>query len=390
MTTPALLYHLAILAVLLSLLGMVAVNLRVLPRIQRFQPPQAGAPLVAILVPARDEEANIEACLASLLAQHYPHFEVWVYDDASTDRTGEIAARLASASGGRLRVVTGQSGPPAGWLGKAHACYRLYGAMRERSSPDYVLFTDADVVLQPGALGHAVGAASGLGAGLLSIFPMQVTGSMAERLAVPILLHWTVYTFLPLPIAHSTHSRPAFAAANGQFMLFRQESYDAFGGHEAVRSEILEDVALARATKRAGYGAILADGGALVRTRMYRGAREVWHGYSKNAYAFFGYSPFFLAIGVLALAALYVAPVAFMLLGAVSGDWGLFGLTAAQYLLAVSARLLLSFRFGYRAADAFLHPVAIIYMIAIELNSMRWALTGKSAWKGRSYRGLGR
>lgn len=390
MATPALLYHLAILALLLSLLGMVVVNLRVLPRIQGFQPPQADAPLVAILVPARDEEANIEACLASLLAQDYPHFEVWVYDDASADRTGEIAARIASASGGRLHVVTGQSGPPTGWLGKAHACYRLYGAMREHSSPDHVLFIDADVVLRPGALGHAVSAARGLGAGLLSIFPAQVTVSMAERLAVPILLHWAVYTFLPLPIAHSTRSSPAFAAANGQFMLFRREAYDAFGGHEAVRSEILEDVALARATKRAGYGAMLADGGALVRTRMYRGAREVWHGYSKNAYAFFGYSPFFLAIGVLALAALYVAPVAFMLLGALSGDWLLFCLAAAQYLLAVGARLLLSLRFGYRALDALLHPAGIVYIIAIDLNSMRWAVTGKSAWKGRSYRGLGR
>ncbi|HET6261396.1 MAG TPA: glycosyltransferase, partial [Chloroflexia bacterium] len=325
MATPALLYHLAILALLLSLLGMVALNLRVLPRIQGFQPPQSGAPMVAILVPARDEEANIEACLASLLAQDYPHFEVWAYDDASTDQTGEIVARLASMSGGRLRVVTGRSGPPKSWLGKAHACYRLYGAMREHSSPDYVLFIDADVVLRPGALGHAVGAARGLGAGLLSIFPAQVTVSMAERLAVPILLHWAVYTFLPLPIAHSPRSSPAFAAANGQFMLFRREAYDAFGGHEAVRSEILEDVALARATKRAGYGAMLADGGALVRTRMYRGAREVWHGYSKNAYAFFGYSPVFLAIGVLALTALYVAPVAFMAVGVLSGDWLLFG-----------------------------------------------------------------
>jgi chlorobactene glucosyltransferase len=350
----------------------------------------SDAPLVAILVPARDEEANIEACLASLLAQEYPRFEVWVYDDASTDRTGEIAARIAAASGGKLRVVTGRAGPPPGWLGKANACHRLYAAMREQSSPDYVLFTDADVVLQPGALAHALAAASGLDAGLLSIFPMQVTVSLAERLAVPLLLHWAVYTFLPLPAAHARRSSPAFAAANGQFMLFRREAYEAFEGHEAVRSEILEDVALARATRRAGYGAMLADGGDLVRTRMYRGAVEVWNGYSKNAYAFFGYSPFFLAVGVLVLAALYLAPIAFMLVGALSGDWLLFGLAAAQYMLAVGARLLLSVRFGYRPLDALLHPVAVVYLIAIELNSMRWALTGKSAWKGRSYNSLGR
>ena len=386
----ALAYHLVILAVLLSLLGILIVNLWMLPRIQRFRAPHPDAPLVAVLVPARDEEANIEACLVSLLAQDYPDFEVWVYDDASTDRTKEITSHIASQSHGRLRVVHGHTGPPPGWLGKANACHQLYAAIREQASPDYLLFTDADVTLQPGALGQAVGAAQQLDAGLLSIFPMQITGSLAERLAVPILLHWTVYTFLPLPIAHSQRSSPAFAAANGQFMLFRREAYEALGGHEAVRSEILEDVALARATKRAGYKAILADGGTLVRTRMYRGAREVWNGYSKNAYTFFGYSPIFLAIGVLALIALYIAPVIFMVMGGVLGDWLLFGVAFAQYLLAVSARLLLSLRFGYRALDAFLHPLAIIYVIAIELNSMRWAVTGRSAWKGRSYRSLGR
>jgi chlorobactene glucosyltransferase len=386
----ALAYHAVILAVLLSLLGILAVNLWVLPRLARFQPPRADVPPVAVLVPARNEEANIEACLESLLAQDYPNFEVWVYDDASTDGTGEIADRLASRARGRLRVVRGSADPPPGWLGKARACHRLYTTMRQQTSPDYVLFTDADVTLQPGALGHAVIAARHLDAGLLSVFPRQITGSLAERLAVPILLHWTVYTFLPLPLAHSRRTGPAFAAANGQFMLFRREAYEAFGGHEAVRSEILEDVALARATKRAGYRAVLADGGTLVRTRMYRGAREVWEGYSKNAYAFFGYSPLFLAIGVLALAALYVAPVAFILLGALSGDWLLFGIGTAEYLLVVAARLLLSFRFGYGALDAFLHPLSIVYVIAIELNSLRWAVTGKSAWKGRSYDSLGR
>ncbi|MDQ3928521.1 MAG: glycosyltransferase family 2 protein [Chloroflexota bacterium] len=385
-----LLYHLTVLAVLASLLGILVANLWVLPRINRFRPPGPDAPPVAILVPARDEEDNIEACLLSLLAQDYPDFHVWVYDDASTDRTGEIVARIAAASGGRLQVIKGDAGPPPGWLGKANACQQLYEAMRARSTPAYVLFTDADVQLHPAALGRAVGAALRLDAGLLSIFPAQITGSMAERLAVPILLHWTVYTFLPLPLAHSRRSGPAFAAANGQFMLFRREAYEALGMHEAVRSEILEDVALARATKRAGYRAVLADGGALVRMRMYRGVREVWHGYSKNAYAFFGYSPFFLAVGVLALTILYVAPVVFLALGALAGDWLVLGLASIQYLLAVSARLLLSLRFGYPALDAFLHPVAIIYVIAIELNSMRWALTGKSAWKGRSYGSLGR
>lgn len=384
MLTPFLIYQLVVTAFLLSLLGIVVVNLLVLPRVARYPSPGEDVPSVAVLIPARNEAENIEACLSTLLAQTYPNIDIWLYDDASTDGTGEIAARIASSSGGRLHVVGGKDDPPPGWLGKANACFRLYAAMREGCTPAYVLFTDADVQFEPGAVKHAMACAQAQNAGLLSIFPMQITGSWAERLAVPILLHWTVYTFLPLPLAHSARTGPAFAAANGQFMLFKREAYEAFGGHAAVRAQILEDVALARATKAAGYRAILADGGSLVRTRMYRSAREVWEGYSKNAFAFFGYSPFFLAVGILVLLALYIAPLAFALYAAITGRPIDLILPAVQYLLAVLPRLLLAHRFGYRWLDAFLHPVSISYMIAIELNSMRWALTGRSAWKGRS------
>lgn len=369
-------------AFLLAFACMVAINLWVLPRIERYDAPVGAAPMVAVLVPARNEEANIEACLSALLLQSYPNLEVWLYDDDSIDRTAEIAASIAARSNGRLHIVTGSGDPPPGWLGKANACYCLYAAMREHSTPQYVLFTDADVRFHADAVGRAVACAQAKQAGLLSIFPMQITVTWAERLAVPLLLHWTVYTFLPLPLAHSSPRR-AFAAANGQFMLFKREAYEALGGHAAVRSQILEDVALARATKAAGYKAILADGGKLVRTRMYTGGREVWDGYSKNAFAFFGYSPPLLALGILVLAALYIAPVALAAYALFTRQPALLILSFAKYGLGVAPRLLLAARFHYRLLDAFLHPVAILYVVAIELNSMRWALAGQSAWKGR-------
>ncbi len=386
MLTPLLVYQLVVVAFLLAFLGIVVVNLLVLPPIDRYSTPDGDRPSVAALVPARNEETNIEACLHSLLLQSYANLEIWLYDDASTDGTGEIAARIAARSGGRLHIVTGTGDPPPSWLGKASACYCLYTTMRKHSTPDYVLFTDADVQFDPGAVGHALGCAQTKQAGILSIFPMQLTVTWAERLVVPVLLHWAVYTFLPLSLANSSRTGPAFAAANGQFMLFKREAYEAFGGHAAVRSQILEDVALARATKAAGYRAILADGGKLVRTRMYRGAQEVWNGYSKNAFAFFGYSSLFLALGILVLVALYIAPAAFTLYSIITLQPTGLLLPILQYVLAVISRLLLASRFHYRLLDAFLHPVAILYMIAIELNSMRWALTGQSAWKGRSLR----
>jgi chlorobactene glucosyltransferase len=377
-------YELIILAFLVALLGIVLVNLLALPKIASYGPASGEAvPKVAILVPARNEEAHIEECLRSLLAQDYPDFEVWMYDDGSTDDTPQIATRLA-ASDSRLHIVEGVLEPPPGWLGKAHACHRLYEEMRGHSTPDYVLFTDADVRFEPGAVSHAVRTVRSLGAGLLSIFPRQITVSWAERLAVPMLLHWAVYSFLPLPLAHSKRTGPAFAAANGQFMLFTHEAYEACGGHATVRSEILEDVGLARAIKGAGYRALLADGGPLIQTRMYDGPAEVWRGYSKNAYAFFGYSPFFLAVGIIVLSLLYISPIALAVYSALISQHPVLFLAVVMYVAAVAARLALAVRFRYRLLDTLLHPVAVLLLIAICVNSMVWALTGRGGWKGRA------
>jgi chlorobactene glucosyltransferase len=383
--TPLLVYAFFVLAVTLVFLGIVLVNLAVLPT-PRGAPP-AGAGRVAVLVPARNEEANIEACLRALLAQDYPDLEVWVFNDASTDRTGEIIDRLVTeqrAGGPDLHAVHGSGDPPRGWLGKAYACYRLHAAMRERSSPHYILFTDADVRFEPKAVSAAVEIAARERSGMLSVFPRQDMVTWAERFAVPLLSHWTVYTLLPLPAAHALRTGPAFAAANGQFMLFTREAYDACGGHTAVRDSILEDVVLARMVKQAGQRAILADLGSLVRTRMYHDAGEVWRGYSKNSFAFFGYSPFFLALGVGALLALYVTPPLLAIWAFFAGKTAAMLVFLGAYGAAVAVRVALARRFSYHVGDSFLHPLAIVYLIAIMINSMVWSFTGKGAWKGRT------
>ena len=382
-----LIYQVVVLAVLLVLLAIVVVNMLALPGMLRYSLLDEHEPQVCVLVPARNEEANIAACLRGLLAQDYSNFSVWLYDDASTDDTGQIAARLARKFPGRLKIITGSGDPPPGWLGKANACHRLYATMRAESSPDYILFTDADVRHAPDMLAHAVAAAQAKSAGLLSVFPRQRTATWAERLAVPLMQCWAVYDILPLPFAFTRRTGPAFAAANGQFMLFTREAYEACGGHAAVRANVLEDVGLSRAIKRAGYSALLADAGPLVVTRMYDGAREVWRGYSKNIYAFFGYSPFFLAVGVLIMFALYILPVLCLLWALATRQFTLelFYLPIAQYLLGVAARLVLAVRFAYRPLDTLLHPVAIGYLISVSVNSMLWARRGKGAWKGRPH-----
>lgn len=377
-------YQVVVLATLLVGLGILLVNMAVVPRLLDYRlDGGSGVPRVAVLVPMRNEEGNVEACLGALLAQDYPAFEVWLYDDASTDRTGDIAARMARENR-RLHVATGTGDPPPGWLGKANACHRLYMAIRQVSEPDYILFTDADVRHEPSLLSHGVATAKATQAGLLTIFPRQITLTWAERIAAPLIMHFAAYAGLPLPLAFSVRTGPAFSAANGQFMLFTREAYEACGGHTAVRANILEDVGLGRAVKGAGYRTILADGGPLIRTRMYTGAAEVWNGYSKNVYTFFG-SPFFLLLAVAVFFALYVAPPLFALYGLASGrlsaEWVY--LPLAQYGVAVLIRVILAVRFRYRVFDAFLHPVAMLYLLAILLNSMVLSLRGKTAWKGR-------
>jgi hypothetical protein len=143
---------------------------------------------------------------------------------------------------------------------------------------------------------------------------------------------------------------------------------------------VLEDVALARAVKKAGYRALLADGGPLIETRMYRSVGEVWEGYSKNLYAFFGYSPLLLTIGIAGLLVLYVLPLVLAALFATSGVAWVF---VAQYGVGVVARMVIAMRFGSRIVDCLLHPVAVAYLILIVVNSMVWGLTGRGAWKGR-------
>ena len=229
----------------------------------------ASGPAVSVIIPARNEEINLGACLESITAQTGISFEVIVVDDHSADRTAEIAHSYPT-----VRVMAAPDLTP-GWTGKNNAVIAGTAAARG----EWLLFTDADTVHLPGSLAASVAEAQQHEAALLSYSPRQIVKSLAERALMPLIFADLAATFRPSEV--SNPDSPA-AAANGQFILVRKEAYDAVGGHRAVAGEILEDVALARAFKRKGYKIFFRYGGDLIETRMYRSYAQLREGWTKN------------------------------------------------------------------------------------------------------------
>jgi glycosyltransferase involved in cell wall biosynthesis len=236
--------------------------------------------LVSIIVPARNEEANIERLVHSLAAQQGV-WEILIADDQSEDRTLEILEAM-KAETPLLRVLPIAS-LPEGWLGKTYA---VTVAAREAAG-DWLLFTDADTEHLPGSLAALLELAEREGADLLSLSPGQITSTWWEKAVTPL-----VYVNLARLYRFEEVSDPgsAAAAANGQYLLIRREVYARVGGHQAIRNEILEDVALAKRVKGAGGKVLFLPGAAWVRTRMYRTFREMWRGWTKNLYLLYGRS----------------------------------------------------------------------------------------------------
>lgn len=244
-------------------------------------PPASLPPSITAIVPARNEEDVIATCIESLARQ--PEIaEILLVNDQSTDKTAEIVRRLLSKVS-HLRLLETQD-LPSGWVGKNNAVY--LGAREAKSL--WLLFTDADAELQPGAAARALQIAQETNAGLISFSPEQVTQSWYEKALIPF-----VYSRLAKHFSYDAVNNPASpaAAANGQFLMIRRESYDSIGGHASVASEVLEDVALAKRAKAAGFRLWFGSGQGIVRVRMYRSFAAMWQGWRKNLYLLVGGTP---------------------------------------------------------------------------------------------------
>ncbi len=318
----------------------------------------AGDRRVAILVPARDEAANIADCLRALRGQG----DVLVLDDESSDATADLA-RVAGA-----RVLDGTP-PPPGWLGKPWACAQLAAA----TDREILVFVDADVRLAPGAVAGAVALLDAAGLDIACPFPRQLAGTPAERLVQP-LLQWSWLTLLPLRLAERS-PRPSLTAACGQFVVVRRAALDRAGGFAAARGAVLDDIALVRAIKASGGRGGVVDGTALATCRMYDGWPALRDGYRKSLWAAFGTPPRAAAVTAL-LGLAYVAPPVAALGGSKVG--------AAGYLAGVASRVIAARRTGGRALpDALAHPVSVLALGYLTATSWRERRAGRLRWKGR-------
>jgi chlorobactene glucosyltransferase len=355
-------------------------NLYFLTRLAR-RPPPGQQPRLSALVPARNEAANIERCVRSLLGQAYPNFEVLVLDDHSQDATGAILSRLAQEEA-RLRVLQGQE-LPQGWLGKPWACHQLGEAARG----ELLLFADADTFFDPLCFAGAVSALLAERADLLSALPYEETCTWGERLIVP-LMSWSLHSFLPIGLAQRLPA-PALSAGVGQFMLFRRAAYHQIGGFAAVKDEIGDDSALARRVKAHGLRWRLADGTGRISCRMYHSLQEACQGFSRSLFAAFGSRllPFLFVWTWLGI--VFLEPAILLVLYAAGLPVAPFspGLAAAAVALSLLAWVIPLRRFHYPAWLALLYPATIFLAVCVAGLSLYQAARGQMKWKDRPVAG---
>ena len=278
-------------------------------------------PAVSVIVPARNEEACLGACLDSLLAQTGVDFEVIVVNDQSTDQTRQIAASRLCGQGLRPGYVIDARPLPEGCSGKCNAAQA--GADVARGA--WLLFTDADTVHLPGSLERSLREAREHQAALLSYSPAQEVHGLVENAVMPVVYAELATAYRPQDVCDPASG---VAAANGQYLLITRAAYDAVGGHAAVSHTLLEDVALAKAVKRSGRKLRFRFGGDAVRTRMYRTWTNLRDGWTKNLALLFPQTSRLAAIRSMEFL-LAAGGIGAMVAGLAAGTYVLFGTGAA-------------------------------------------------------------
>lgn len=345
-------------------------------------------PFISVLVPARNEETKIGRCLASLLAQDYPNFEIIVIDDRSTDNTAAIIQSYVDTDKDkRIKFVHGKD-LPSGWIGK---CNALTHAVNYAVG-EWLIFTDADTYHKPNSLADAVYYAQQERADLVSFVPLQELGSFAEKLIMPTLLS----SFLlgdPFHTVNDPGCKRAYAY--GQYIICRASSYFAIGGHKSVRDEIVEDHALAQVFKDKAYKIGVADGRSLYSVRMYTNLSTLWLGWTKNLYSLIDsrVPNLLIILGLINSVALFPF-IQLLVVCSMIFTGHKDPITMSLLVLVASEFLLLAFWFdktsqhhqGIDWRNFFLFPFGSLAVTALYIHAAYLVLSGSQVnWKGRRY-----
>ncbi len=332
---------------------------------------------VTAIAPARNEEAVIAACVNSLASQAEIS-EILVINDQSTDSTAAIVSNLARSIP-KLRLLETKE-LPAGWVGKNNAVW--LGAREAKS--DWLLFTDADAVHEKDSAARALVIASQESAAMVSFSPEQVTDTWYEKSLIPY-----VYCRLAHKFSFDDVNDPAkpVAAANGQFLLIRRDVYQAVGGHAGVAGDVLEDVALSKRVKAAGYRIWFGTGQGIVRVRMYRSFSAMWEGWKKNLYPLMGSGS--EAVRMELFRALFPIFAALIFPFAV---WGIAASASSALIVLLIGTMTILVADAMELRRNQLQPTLTLHAIAGRLlfAGLLWASyrshrRGKLEWKGREY-----
>ncbi len=348
-------------------------------------------PTVSIIVPARNEEDNINRCIRSLLEQDYSQFEVIAVDDGSTDNTAHLLDELAQThpQGSRLWILRLRDELPVGWAGKPHALHRGV----QEAQGEWLLFTDADTWHAPNALRSAITQATQEGTDLFTVGAQQELPTFWERVLMP-MAYLGISMQYPPRLVNDPKSK--VAVANGQYLMLRKLVYEITGGYARpdLRGTLLDDRDLAHVVKSNGFKLHFVDGQDLVHVRMYQNLRDIWRGWRKNAYlGSRGGLPFVL-LELFGLPIITIVPFLLPLLARLTRSQQGGGISATEATTAsiVELVLLFSYRLWLNSMlqvpwyYIFTHPLAGAIFEGI-LGESTWRILTRQGvdWRGRQY-----
>jgi glycosyltransferase involved in cell wall biosynthesis len=323
--------------------------------------PSTVANSVSVLIPMRNEVDNVTECINSISSQiGLENYEILTLNDHSEDETASLLAKFSN-----VKNLDGKP-LPVGWLGKSWACQQLADA----SIGEYLVFIDADVRLSKNAIASAISKMEKWD--FISPYPKQIAKGFVQRLFQP-LLQWSWLASVPLGISQKLGIK-SMTVANGQFLIIKKSAYVKSGGHESIKSEVLDDIMLARQLLNSGFSGGVAEGSQVANCQMYKSAGALVNGYRKSLWNGFGsILGTFVAIIILLLSS--VAPFIAALFGSKIG--------LISFGLIVLSRVISSIRTGSIPNTALLHPLAIVFLISLIIYSWIGKLTNTLTWRDR-------